>query len=183
MNTNRTLRAAVAAPLLVVATLLLAACPTTRWLKPSATWDAEGREHNASSVLVWAEEPDADRSWPRGIVGLYMVEGYVRDWPADAPAPYQADGRYLAVMTLHHDDTDADAMMTAAVAECGRYDSARQVPAPFAVTRGGDLSSYLYLCAGADLADALGQAEERARAETYLYAAGFHFSPDASRSP
>lgn len=182
MNTNRTLRAAVAAPLLVAATLLLAACPTTRWLKPSATWEALGREHNTSS-LAWAEEPDAARSWPRGIVGLYMIEGYVREWPADAPAPYREDGRYLAVMTLQHDDARAAAVMNAAAAECRRFDTARQIPAPFPVTRGGDLNSYVYLCASADLAAALGQAEERERAEEYLHAAGFRFEPDRSRAP
>ena len=182
MSTSRALHAKAAAPLLVAAALMLTACPTTRWLERSASWEVEGREHNAPSVLVWAEEPDPDRSWPGGIVGLYMIEGYLRHWPATAPPPYQPLGRYLAVMTLHHHDTDADEMMSVAVRECRKFDPASQVPTPFLLTRGGDLGSHIYLCATAELAAALEQPAERERAEGYLYDAGFHFSPTERRA-
>ena len=182
MNTSRALRAAVAAPVVAAAALLLSGCPTTRWLNPSTTWDAEGREHNAPAIMVWAERPDPGREWPGGIVGLYMIEGYLRNWPYTAPAPHEPGGEYLVVMTLHHHATADAEMMAAAVSECAKYDAERQVPAPFLLTRGGDLGSHVYLCVTADLAAALEQPDERERTQGYLHDAGFRFSP-AGRAP
>ena len=164
-------------PLLAVATLLLTACPSTRWLERSETWNAAGREHNAPSVIAWVNKPDPEATWPGGIVGLYMIEGYVRNWPRQASAPYRPNGEYLVVMTLHHEATDADEMAAAAARECGRYDPARNVPEPFLLMRGGDLRSHMHLCVTAEVAAALEQPEERARAEGYLRRAGFRFTP------
>ncbi len=166
-----------AAPLLAVAALLLTACPSTRWLERSTTWDAEGREHNAPSVIAWVNEPDPEATWPGGIVGLYMIEGYLRTWPHSASAPFPSGGEYLVVMMLHHEATTADEMAAAAGRECRRYDPAREVAEPFFLMRGGDLRSHVYLCVTAELAAALEQPAERARAEEYLDRAGFRFSP------
>ena len=166
-----------AIPLLAVTVLLLSACPSIRWLDRSVTWDAEGREHNAGSVLAWVSEPDPAAVWPVGIVGLYMIEGYVRDWPRDAPPPYQADPKYLAVMMLHYEAADAEEMAAAALRECRRYDPQREVPAPILLMRGGDLRSHVHLCVHTELAAALEQPEERARAEEYLRRDGFRFTP------
>lgn len=171
----RGMKAAI--PLLAVTVLLLSACPSVRWLDRSLSWDAEGREHNAASVLAWVDEPDPEATWPGGIVGLYMIEGYVRDWPRDAPAPYQVEREYLAVMTLHYDEADADEMAALALRECRRYDPQRKLPAPILLMRGGDLRSHVHLCVPADLAAALEQPEERARAEEYLERDGFRFTP------
>ena len=115
--------------------------------------------------------------WSGGIVGLYMIEGYLRNWPASAASPYERGGEYLVVMTLHHEDTVTDELTAAAVAECRRYDSARQVPTPFFLMRAGDVRSHVYLCVPADLAAALEQPAERAQAEEHLQRAGFYFSP------
>ena len=166
-----------AIPLLAVTVLLLSACPSIRWLDRSVTWDAEGREHNAGSVLAWVGEPDPAAVWPVGIVGLYMIEGYVREWPTDAPSQYQSEREYLAVMMLAYEDTDAEEMAAAALRECHRYDAQRTVPSPLLLMRGGDLRSHVYLCVTAELADALEQPEERARADEYLRRAGFRFTP------
>ena len=166
-----------AIPLLAVTVLLLSACPSIRWLDRSLSWDAEGREHNAGSVLAWVGEPDPADTWPGGIVGLYMIEGYVREWPQDAPSQYQAEREYLAVMMLHYEDADAEEMAAAAARECDRYDPQRTVPSPILLMRGGDLRSHVHLCVTADLAAALEQPEERALAEEYLERAGFRFTP------
>jgi len=166
-----------ATPLVAVAALLLTACPSTRWLERSEIWDAEGREHNAPSVMAWAGAPDPEATWPGGVVGLYMIEGYVRHWPQYATAPYPPDGEYLVVMMLHHDETDADEMAATANRECRRYDAARKVPPPFLLMQGGDLRSHVHLCVTAELAAALEQPEDRERAEDYLRRAGFRFSP------
>ena len=164
-------------PLLAVTVLLLSACPSIRWLDRSVTWDAEGREHNAASVLAWVAEPDPEAVWPAGIVGLYMIEGYVRQWPTDAPPQYQSKNDYLAVMMLHYEETDAEEMAAAALRECRRYDPQRKVPAPILLMRGGDLRSHVHLCVTDELAGALENPEERARAEEFLTRAGFRFTP------
>ena len=166
-----------AAPVLAAVTLLLTACPSTRWLERSATWDAEGREHNAPSVIAWADEPDPEATWPGGTVGLYMIEGYLRTWPHSASAPFPSAGEYLVVMMLHHEETNVDEMAAAAARECRRYDPARKVPEPFLLMRGGDLRSHVHLCVTAELAAALEHPAERARAEEYLDRAGFRFTP------
>ena len=166
-----------ATPLLIAATLLLTACPSTRWLERSETWDAEGREHNAPTAMAWASAPDPAASWPSGIVGLYMIEGYLRHWAWGMAAPYAAGGEYLIVMMLHHEDADADLMAAVAARECRSYDPARQVPAPFLLMRGGDLRSHVHLCVGPELATALAQPAARAQAEEHLRRAGFRFSP------
>ena len=166
-----------AIPLLAVTVLSLSACPSIRWLDHSTTWDAEGREYNAASVLAWVDEPDPEATWPGGIVGLYMIEGYVKEWPKDAPAPYQSEREYLAVMMLHYEETDANEMAAAALRECQRYDPQRKLAAPFLLMRGGDLRSHVHLCVNAELAAALEQPAERARAEEYLERAGFRFTP------
>ena len=164
-------------PLLAVTVLLLSACPSIRWLDRSTTWDAEGREYNAASVLAWVTEPDPEAVWPAGIVGLYMIEGYMRVWPRDAPPQYQSEAEYLAVMMLHYEEADAEAMAAAALRECRRYDPQRKVPAPLLLMRGGDLRSHVHLCVTDELAAALEQPEERARAEEYLHRDGFRFTP------
>ena len=166
-----------ATPLLAVAALLLTACPSTRWLERSETWDAAGREQNASSVIAWVNDPDPAATWPGGIVGLYMIEGYVRSWPTHVTSPYRSAGEYLVVMMLHHHESDADEMAAVADQECRRYDPERKVPAPFLLMQGGDLRSHVHLCVTAELAAALEQPEERERAEGYLRRAGFRFSP------
>lgn len=167
-----------ALPLLAAAALLLTACPSTRWLERSETWDAEGREHNASSVMAWVDQPDPAATWPGAIVGLYMIEGYVRKWPRDMSPSYPARGDFLVVMMLHHGETDLDEMAAVAARECRRYDPARKVPEPFLLMRGGDVRSHVYLCVTAEVAAVLEQPEERARAEDFLrHRAGFRFTP------
>ena len=166
-----------AIPLLAVTVLLLSACPSIRWLDRSTSWDVEGREHNAASVLAWVGEPDPEATWPGGIVGLYMIEGYVRKWPKDAPPVYQSEREYLAVMMLHYEEADADKMAALALRECQRYDPQRKPPAPILLMRGGDLRSNVHLCVTAELAAALEQPAERTRAEEYLERDGFRFTP------
>ena len=177
MSTSQALHVKAATPLLIAVTLLLTACPSTRWLERSETWDAEGREHNSPSVISWVSAPDPGSTWPAGIVGLYMIEGYVRNWPPSPSSPYEPRGEYLTVMMLHHEAADTDKMAAVAARECRRYDPARQVPAPFLLMRGGDLRSHVHLCVGADLAAALEQPVARAEAEEYLRRAGFRFTP------
>ena len=177
MSTSQALHVKAATPLLIAATLLLTACPSTRWLERSETWDAEDREHNSPSVISWVGAPDPGSTWPAGIVGLYMIEGYVRHWPPSPSSPYEPRGEYLTVMMLHHEAADTDKMAAVAARECRRYDPARQVPAPFLLMRGGDLRSHVHLCVGADLAAALEQPAARAEAEEYLRRAGFRFTP------